>query len=282
MRAPSLDCAAARTLVHADIDGELDAMSRLSLDAHLAGCPACAEERARLAALSAAIRADATRHRAPDRLRALLAARLAEAASQPAAAPAPEANPGIPAARRPARASALGAALKPVGRRAAAMLGFASGAALAAGLAIFVDRTTLRDAAMEGVIAAHIRALQPGHLIDVPTSDQHVVKPWFAGKIDFSPPVKDLTDQGIELVGGRLDYVGGRDAAVIVYRKRRHLIDLFAAERPRADGATQVAEGAVGNGYNVERWSDGGQDYWAVSDLNKAELADFRRLWQSR
>jgi anti-sigma factor RsiW len=259
---PDIDHDEANTLMHAAIDGELDAVTQLRFDAHLATCPDCAAEHARLMALSTAIRAKATRHAAPAELRDLLAASLALPAPKPTAAVLPFRRRWLP----------------PAGA------GFALGAALAASVAALVDTRSVDDAVADGIVTAHIRALQPGHLTDVQISDQHQVKPWFDGKIDFAPPVKELGDQGFDLVGGRLDYIDGKEAAVVVYRRKLHMIDLFVTRAdhnaPHPDGIP--APHATPSGYNIERWSDGGQDYWAVSDLNRNELGDFAKAWLGR
>jgi len=262
---PDIDHAEAKTLMHAAIDGELDTLTQLRFDAHLATCPDCAAEHARLTALSTAIRTRATRHAAPAELRQMLAASLA--------VPTPTApNPSgtvLPFRRR---------WLPPAGA------GFVLGAALAASLAVMIDTRNVDDTVADSIVTAHIRALQPGHLTDVQISDQHQVKPWFDGKIDFSPPVKELGDQGFDLVGGRLDYIDGKEAAVVVYRRKLHMIDLFVT-RAGHDAAHPDAvpvPRAMPNGYNVVRWSDGGQVYWAVSDLNRNELGDFAKAWLGR
>jgi anti-sigma factor RsiW len=257
-----MDCAAARALLHAAVDGELDAANALRVDQHLAGCVDCANEHAALLALRTAVRENATRHAAPDALRAALTATLGAIAEKPATI-----VPFTP--RRPLRAW-----WRP------GLAGFATGAALAASVALVVKRATLPDTAMDSVIAAHIRALQPGHLTDVQVSDRHQVKPWFDGKVDFAPPVKDLSDQGFDLVGGRLDYVNGEASAAIVYRRRLHLIDVFVA-KSTADERTEP-RAAASRGYNVEHWTADGEDYWAVSDINSGELAEFARVWQRR
>ena len=121
-------------------------------------------------------------------------------------------------------------------------------------------------------MASHIRSLQVDHLADVASSDQHTVKPWFLGKLDFAPPVIDTVQQGFPLVGGRLDYLGGRNVAVLVYRRNRHPINLYVwpgAGRPAAPEATQS------QGYHLVRWSDGTMNYAAVSDVAEGDLVQF-------
>jgi anti-sigma factor RsiW len=253
----SMDCSQARLLLHAAIDNELDPANALGVDTHMATCPDCTRERARMLELRGVIRENASRFKAPDELRASLSRSLG-------VAPEPQ-QTVIPFRTRSRR----------WWRPAAS--GFAAGAALAASLALVIDRTTVTDPTVDNVVAAHIRALQPGHLTDVEVSDRHQVKPWFDGKIDFAPPVKDLSDQGFDLVGGRLDYLNGRDAAAIVYRRRLHLIDVLVTKAGRA-----TPPDATSSGYNVVHWTEGGEDYWAVSDLNQAELADFARIWRER
>ncbi|MBX6320313.1 MAG: anti-sigma factor [Rhodospirillaceae bacterium] len=128
------------------------------------------------------------------------------------------------------------------------------------------------------ILAAHIRALQPAHAIDVVSADGHTVKPWFDGKVDFSPPVKDLGEQGFALTGGRLDQVGGRPVAVVVYRRRQHLIDLFIW--PEAGPGRGPAAAFSRDGYNMRAWHQDGFSLWAASDLNASELDEFVRRWR--
>jgi anti-sigma factor RsiW len=113
--------------------------------------------------------------------------------------------------------------------------------------------------------------------VDVPSSDQHTVKPWFNGKVDVSPPVVDLVDQGFPLVGGRLDYIDEHEAAVLVYRRNKHFINLFVLLAPGA-GDT-AAQAWSREGYNLLHWTRGGQSFWAVSELNSAELQEFQALY---
>ncbi len=243
--------AEAKALLTTAHDGELDAMTQMRVESHVAGCPDCTAEQARMSALSRAIRENATRHQVPDALRNALLGMLP---AEP-----PQVSNVVPL-RRPNRW------LRP------AAGGFALGAALAASVAVLIDTRGVDDTLTDTIVAAHVRGLQPGHLTDVQISDQHQVKPWFDGKVDFAPPVKDLTAQGFDLVGGRLDYFRGRPAAVVVYRHKLHLIDLFVA---RANGNADMTAHATPSGYNVEHWTDGGQEYWAVSDLSQAGLKEF-------
>jgi anti-sigma factor RsiW len=252
-------------LLHVAIDGELDAVDMMRFEAHLAECPDCSAEYARLTALNAAIRTQASRYTAPAELRsALMRSWMPEEATPR--------NVVLIPVRRSQRW------LRP------AAGGFAIGAALAASLAVMMDTRSIDNAVTDSIVTAHIRGLQPGHLTDVQISDQHQVKPWFAGKIDLDPPVKELGDQGFDLVGCRLDYIEDREAAVVVYRHKLHVIDLFIT---RADGnptqnLTSLASNATASGYNVEHWSGNGQDYWVISDLNHEELTDFAKAWQEK
>ena len=233
-------------LVQAELDGELSVAGSAALQVQLEGCAGCRALQAGLLGLSARVRLAGPRHAAPDRLRAMLAAR---------AVPPPRVTGRL--MRRPA-------------------LAFGAGAALAALVALALlpgPVAPLEDQA----VAGHIRALQPGHLTDVPSSDRHTVRPWFDGRIDYAPPVRDFAGAGFPLVGGRLDYLGGRPVAALVYRRDRHLIDLYVWP---AEGETTPAARAR-NGYAVVTWRDAGMAFLAVSDLEAAQLLEFARLWRS-
>jgi len=128
------------------------------------------------------------------------------------------------------------------------------------------------------VVSSHVRSLMASHLTDVASTDQHTVKPWFNGKLDYSPEVKDFAAQGYPLAGARLDYVDGRPVAALVYRRDKHVIDVFvwpagAEPMPNGDGAAQ--------GYNIVHWRDGGMIFWAVSDVERTQLDEFAALWRT-
>ena len=255
-----MNCAECEILLHALIDGELDAGHTSEVESHVAGCRACAEKLKSFRVMQSAMAAANLKEAAPAHLRSRIEAAL-PASSAPAA--------GRRKLFEPSRRGFFG--------------GVAAGTVLSGALAASIFLTVMRND-REGMVAnevvsAHIRSLQPGHLVDVETSDQHTVKPWFNGKVDVAPPVIDLTGQGFTLLGGRLDYVNGEPVACIVYQRRKHIINLFVAQRL---GATQVSVKAEKiQGYNVLHWSDGGLDFWAVSDIDGGELAEFTRRFSA-
>ena len=161
--------------------------------------------------------------------------------------------------------------------------GFAMGSAVSAlaatGLVAIVLRNDDEQRILSEVVSAHLRSLQAGHLIDVISTDQHTVKPWFNGKLDVSPPVVDLTAQGFTLIGGRLDYVDARAIGAVVYRRRQHVINLFVAQT--ANTERQAAKMETMQGFNVRRWSEQGMNFWAVSDIGPDELAEFGEKFEA-
>lgn len=257
-----MDCAHDPLMIMALVDGELDAIHATETEARISACPSCAAEQARLLAQREALRADDVRAVAPVRLHARLAASFAEAAAESSRAqPQP-----IVTARRP---------------RPWAWMGGGAGLAFAASAALFfaVGQLGQGQALTNELVASHVRSLQVAHLTDVATSDQHVVKPWFDGKLDFAPPVIELKPQGFPLVGGRMDYVGGRTVAAIVYQRGRHTINLFVWPEGRGDEGTQTRQD---QGYGLRHWRSGGMTYWAVSDVNPADLALFEADLKAR
>ena len=245
-------CAEMCLLIQAEVDSELPPAEAARVEAHVARHADCAMLQSRLLNLSARFRQEVPSYPASTSLKARLSARLAASA------------PMCPPVKHVSRIVVPGAT-------------FGAGFALAAcfALLLFLPRDgDLRDA----VVAAHIRALQPGHLMDVISTDQHTVKPWFDGRLPFAPPVKDLVDKGFPLIGGRLDYLSGRTAAALVYRHDKHVIDLFAW--PSLSGQPALPASGSIDGYNfVSLWHDN-MMFWAVSDLDSRALATFLRDWE--
>jgi anti-sigma factor RsiW len=148
------------------------------------------------------------------------------------------------------------------------------GASLAWNIVLFRSRIDPQQQLAANVLSAHIRSLAGTHLLDVPSSDQHTVKPWFNGRLDFAPVVRDV--EGFPLLGGRLEYFDGHPAAVLVYGRRKHVINLFTW--PAAAPAAEIAQ--TRNGYHLQSWFRNGMTFWAVSDLNETELRQFVSLSQ--
>ena len=234
------------------LDGELATIDARQLEAHLAQCPECARFRQERLELRAAIKARVPAFQASDALRERVQTALRGASR-------------VRATRR------FGA---PVVWRSLAL------AASLAVVALGSWRLALQRAAGEtladAVLTSHIRSLMPGHLTDVPSSDQHTVKPWFNGKLDFSPPVFDFAGRGYPLIGGRLDYVGGRSVAALVYGRRQHLINVLLW--PTGRGPTFAPATETRQGYHLLHWTTPDYTYWVVSDLGLAELQDFAQL----
>ena len=245
-----MTCDEAEILLHALIDGELDAGHAREVEDHIAGCPGCTAQVRAYREMSRTIADADLRYTAPPLLR-----RRIEAA--------------LPQARQPNRRAVL---------RGFAM-GSAASAIAATGLVAIVLRGDDEARIQSEVVSAHLRSLQAGHLTDVLSTDQHTVKPWFNGKLDVAPPVVDLTSQGFTLIGGRLDYVDARPIGAIVYRRRSHVINLFVAQTASMDRHAAKIEAL--QGFNIRRWSERGLNYWAVSDLAADELAEFGEKFQA-
>ncbi len=267
-------CAEMRLLVQADADGELGPAEAARVGAHLGECPDCAAAQSALLALSGRLCREAPYHPVPDALRAAVRARIVAAAALPEALrPGHDTTPAAAGTRRLSWWHRLPRL------RWGPAAPFGAGFALAACLALALVLPRAAGELPDAVVASHIRALQPGHLADVASTDQHTVKPWFDGRLDYAPPVKDLKAEGFPLAGGRLDYLAGRPVAALVYQRRQHIVELYAWP----DGGHSDRSPAAGSrsGYNFLRWSRDGMAFWAVSDLNAQELADFVRLWQA-
>ncbi len=239
-----MTCEETEVLLHALIDGELDAGHAREVEQHVTGCPRCAAKLAVYREMSQAVASKNLRYTAPPALRKRIEASIPHTAA--------------PSRRAVLRGFAMGSAVSAIA---------------ATGLVAIVLRNDDEQRLMSEVVSAHLRSLQAGHLTDVLSTDQHTVKPWFNGKLDVAPPVIDLTSQGFTLIGGRLDYVDARAIGAIVYRRRAHVINLFVAQTSSTERRGAKTEAV--QGFNIRYWSDHGLNYWAVSDLGADELAEF-------
>jgi anti-sigma factor RsiW len=247
-------CDESEVMLHALIDGELDAGHARDVEAHVAACAGCGEKFAAFRTMHDVMSSAPLKETAPAHLRNRIEALMATPASRVVS---------IRQFMQPTRRSFFG--------------GFAIGSALSAAVAASLVLTVIRgdqeQAVADEVVSAHIRSLQVGHLMDGATSDQHTVKPWFNGRVDVAPPVIDLTAESFTLLGGRLDYIDSEPIAAVIYQRRKHVINLFVAQHLGTRHTRAVTESI--QGYNVRHWSQNGLDFWAVSDLAGDELDEF-------
>lgn len=250
-----MDCNEVRRRASGYVDDEWDLGRAVEIEQHLRKCETCRETYAQEQASRAAIRQHATYYLAPPGLESRIRAALSVPREQ-------QPTPGVTRWLSPARWATLG-----VGGS------FVFAAVLVLSLVLHFIPPAGTDRLTEDLVANHVRSLMADHLTDVASSDQHTVKPWFNGQLDFSPPVPDLAVDGFPLVGGRLDYLNGRAVAALVYHRRGHLINVFVW--PDSEGRRTVLEQSEKQGYHLIRWAQAGMVFWAVSDLNPEELAQF-------
>jgi anti-sigma factor (TIGR02949 family) len=248
-----MSCNFSHTMIHGYIDGELDAVRAAEFERHLEECPECVTALQSQESLRSSLQRAQLYEKAAPQLREKVLAGLRSAAPIP-----------ISSRPRPVVAQWLAVA-------AALLLLLYSGWRLIPGLSEKNNQTALAAQ----IVDAHLRSLEPGHLTDVVSTDQHTVKPWFDGKLDFAPPVQDLANDGFPLAGGRLDVVGGRTVAALVYARRKHFVNVFIW--PTSDRDTAPRSGAQ-QGYHWITWQKNGMAFWAVSDAAASDLDDFQRL----
>ncbi|MGC2494547.1 anti-sigma factor family protein [Candidatus Binatus sp.] len=256
-----MNCDDARVLMHGHLDGELDLADDLEVQRHIEECPRCASEYAALRAMRTRLKDEAFRFEAPPALKEKIR----------------RAIPAATVSRSNGYRSRRGAWVQRTVRFAVPM-------AIGAMLALIIAPRTLtpalnRQLANE-VVASHVRSLMATHLMDVASTDQHTVKPWFNGKLDFSPPVTDFAKDGFSLVGGRLDYIDGRPVAALIYQHGKHMINVFMW--PSAGETTSAERIETEHGYNVEQMTVAGMNCWVVSDLNPVELGKFAGLIRAK
>jgi anti-sigma factor RsiW len=253
-----VNCSETETLVHAYVDGELDAGHVMEFEQHLHNCSACDQAYKSCKDLHNRLGSGRLSYFAPAGLRERIQAAL----------PRNEAKPKLISVGRSRNWQAIAASL---------LLGVIAG-----GTAVeFFPSRNVQASLADQLIASHVRSqMLESHRVDVESSDQHTVKPWFKGKLDFSPSVHDLADKGYPLVGGRLDYLDQRPVAALVYQRRQHLINLFIW--PVSVGREETSGYLARQGYHFIHWVQSDTNYWAVSDLNQEELNEFAALVKER
>ena len=244
-----MTCEQVQELIHAHIDGELDLLRTVEVENHHGDCESCQSEFREQSQLRSLVRAEGHYFAAPDLLR-----KRVEKLVKPTTRSKSKYWPSLGAA------AALILAL--------------------AGILLWTLLSTHSrnndDLLAAEIVSSHVRSMMLDHLVDVPSSDRHTVKPWFNGKLDFAPEVKDFSAQGFPLAGGRLDYIGNRTVAALVYQRRKHSINLFIWPAPGS--ADQPAQQSSRQGYNLVHWTKAGTNCWVVSDVNVADLKEFAQL----
>lgn len=251
-----MNCGHASKLVDAWVDNELDGGTAARVSRHLDECPACSAIAQQRVTARRCVKERAPYYKAPATFRRRLLAQL----EQPAPPVAASRRRFVPGWRQVA---------------ATAIIALASG-----GFGYLLGRPPSQDVRYEQIVSGHVASLAPGgHLTDVASSERHTVKPWFQGKVDFAPPVRDLSVQGFELIGGRVESLGDRPAAAIVYRLRAHYVTLYAWRE--TNGAAASTQAHQLRGFSLATWADAGMRYAAVSDVNTIDLLSFAALMQS-
>jgi anti-sigma factor (TIGR02949 family) len=259
-----LDCKESQSLMTAYLDGELDSAGATRFDLHLRSCPACSEAIAEMRDLQKTLKTHATHHVAPSHLKYRIQTGIqAQLQAQM------QAERLRPAARVSKFANLPWAWIN-------FSVATACSLAFAVMFSLYVSAPSMQDRIEDEVVASHARSLMVAHLSDVVSTDQHTVKPWFAGKLDFSPTVYDFAQQGFPLVGGRLDYLDKRPVAAMAYHHRLHVINLFVWPETPHNETPPVSTSR--QGYQLIHWTQSGMCYWIISDMNAQDLTEFKRL----
>jgi anti-sigma factor RsiW len=246
----SMGCQEFHSLMDARVDGELEVITSFQFEKHLSECPKCRSLYAEYAEFNRTVRAGMPRFDAPTGLEQKIRSQL-----------------GLRKRVLPASAGVL------AGWRTWAVAATVAAFVLLGSLLLTTMRPKPGNQLLaDEVVSSHIRSLMANHLSDVASTDQHTVKPWFSGKLDFAPVVKDLAPVGFSLTGGRLDYLDDHTVAALIYKRRKHTINLFLWPANAPDMVPQVQ---TLRGFNLVHWTQGRMNYWAISDLNATELEEF-------
>jgi mycothiol system anti-sigma-R factor len=272
-----MTCEEATHLMDGYLDGELDPMTSQKIEEHLRECHKCEQAYEAHTALARAISRGAPYYKAPTELRQRIQSSLREEiAERPTRNVARDAQPPFPRRQPEVRTILFGAPWSWLGLAAAIIFA----AIVALNLVPRLQRPEADQFLATQLIASHVRSLLANHLTDVGSSDQHTVKPWLDTKLDFAPPVVDLSNEGFPLIGGRLDYLNNRPVAALVYGRRKHFINLFVW--PAASDAAKAPKTITRQGYQLLHWADSDFNYWAVSDVNANDLQLFKQQFETR
>jgi anti-sigma factor RsiW len=252
-----MECRAVRRLLTAAVDGELDLRESAGIEGHLETCAACRAQFEAERALRGAVGRNASYFRAP----AALEARIKTALPATSAT-----HVSVPPRRFWQWPIAVGA--------------LATVFAIAATIGLYATLPGVDERIGDEIVSSHVRSLLASHVVDVASSDQHTVKPWFSGKIDFSPPVRDFAAEGFPLVGGRLDYIDHHPVAALVYKRAQHTINVFALPMPEGTRDAAPRPGST-HGFHTVRWTRDGMTFWAVSDVGAEDLARLVALYRA-
>ena len=277
-----MNCEEATKLMDGYLDGELDPIISEKIEQHLRDCRKCEEAYDAHTALTHAISRGAPYYKAPIELRQRVHSSLRdEVADKPARTVLRRSQLLVRTKQPEPRTVLFGT---PWNWLSLAGLGLAAAVIFAAiifsNLAPVLRRPGADQFLATQLIASHVRSLMANHLTDVPSSDQHTVKPWLDAKLDFAAPVVDLSGEGFPLIGGRLDYLDNHPVAALIYQRRKHFINLFVW--PARPGATETKETMTRQGYHLVHWTDSDFNYWAVSDVSDSDLQTFKQLFEGQ
>jgi anti-sigma factor RsiW len=245
-----MNCSETKSLLNAYVDGELDSTRSLTIESHVQRCALCLTEVENLQAISSAVENGAVRFKAPPHLKR----KVQEA---------------IRGENEPGRSFFYWRWV--TAAASAVLIG-----ALIWTVATWRTQLSQETELVNDIVSSHVRSMMANHITDVSSSDSHTVKPWFASKLDYSPPAKDLTEQGFRLIGGRLDYLDNRPVAAVVYQRNLHFINLFVWPSSRTT-IKQEGEFTL-QGYNVIHWTKSGMTYWLISELERTDLNECARM----